>query len=201
MIGVGWHRNDIARHDVGGPLGPTVAAAYDAWQFTARAESGRAYKVEPNLTLVPHATANYAYYDPDDYRETDPSTGEALPAIGGLGLDVQTEALRSFRLGLGVLARWDIAIETDAMLQPELRFSYRRELIGDRFETTSEFIGAPGLATFRTLGVEPPADILNLGVGALLATAGGIDLRASYDLELKQGYTAHGGYVRASVLF
>lgn len=201
MIGVGWHRNDIARHDVGGPLGPTVTAAYDAWQLTARAETGRVYKVEPNLTLVPHATVNYAYYDPDDYRETDPSPGDAIPAIGGLGLNVRTEALRSFRVGLGVFARWEIAIDTDALLQPELRLNYRRELIGDRFETTSEFIGAPGLASFRTLGVEPPADILNLGVGALLATAGGIDLRASYDLELKQDYTAHGGYVRASVPF
>lgn len=201
MLGYGWHQNDIARHDVGGPLGPTVTASYDAWQFTARTEAGRPYKGGANLTLVPHLSANYAYYSPDDYRETDPSAGDAIPAIGGLGLDVKTKSLQSFRLGLGVLARWDVELGGNALLQPELRLNYRRELIGDRFETTSEFIGAPGLASFQTLGVDPPRNILDLGVGALLATAGGVDIRANYDLELKQDYTAHGGYVRASVAF
>lgn len=56
-----------------------------------------------------------------------------------------------------------------------------------------------GIVSFKALGVDPPFDILDLG--ALLATAGGIDVRASYDLELKGGHTAHGGYVRASVAF
>lgn len=155
---------------------------------------GRAYAGGGNLTLVPHASATFASYDPDAYTEA---------GAGGLGLAVKGESLSSGRLGAGVLARWDIELSGGALLQPELRLDYRRELIADRFETTSEFIGAPGLATFRTHGVEPPADILNLnlGVGALLATAGGIDLRASYDLELKQDYTAHGGYMRASVPF
>lgn len=58
-----------------------------------------------------------------------------------------------------------------------------------------------GIVSFKALGVDPPFDILDLGVGALLATAGGIDVRASYDLELKGSHTAHGGYVRASVAF
>jgi hypothetical protein len=38
-------------------------------------------------------------------------------------------------------------------------------------------------------------------VGAVLATAGGIDLRANYDLELKEDYVAHGAYLRASLPF
>ncbi|MEQ1866241.1 MAG: autotransporter outer membrane beta-barrel domain-containing protein, partial [Micropepsaceae bacterium] len=120
--------------------------------------------------------------------------------VGGLGLTVTPESLLSVRVGLGLLARWDLKLGDSELLQPELRLDYRRDLTRERFETVSEFLGAPGIA-FATQGVEPPADILNLGVGALLATAGGVDLRASYDLELKEDYTAHAGYVRASIPF
>lgn len=190
MLGYGWHANDIARHDVGGPGGPSALASYDAWSFAARAEAGRAYAHGAGLTLTPRAVASFVHYDADSYTESSP-----------LGLSVAPEALESLRLGLGVVARWDVAIDADALLQPELRLDYRRGLIADRFETISEFAGAPGLAAFHTQGVEPGRDILNLGIGALLATAAGIDLRASYDLELKEDYTAHGGYIRASVAF
>jgi outer membrane autotransporter protein len=200
MLGYGWHANDVARHDVGGTPGPTLASSYDAWQITARAEAGRPYMVDRKLTLIPHLTANYAYYDAEAYSEAFAATGE-VPLGGTLALDVAPESLESFRLGLGVLARWDVEVGADALLQPELRLNYRHEFIGDRFETTSEFVGAPGLASFRTLGVDPPRDILDVGVGALLSSAGGIDVRASYDLELKDSYTAHGGYLRASVSF
>lgn len=191
MLGVGWHRNDIARHDVGGIPGNTAGGAYDATQVTARAEAGLAYDGGGTLTLLPRLTANYAYYDADGYSET---------GVGGLGLTVAPESLSSVRVGLGLLARWDLKLGDGELLQPELRLDYRRDLTRERFETVSEFLGAPGIA-FATQGVEPPADILNLGVGALLATAGGVDLRASYDLELKEDYTAHAGYVRASIPF
>jgi outer membrane autotransporter protein len=189
MLGYGWHANDIARHNVGGPAGPTVRANYDAWSFAARAEAGRAYAYGDGLTLSPRAVASYVHYEPDEYTESGP-----------LGLTVAAETKESFRLGLGVVARWDVALDADALLQPELRLDYRHDLAGDRFETISEFTGAPGGA-FVTEGVRPGRDILNLGIGALLATAAGVDVRASYDLELKEDYAAHGGYVRASVAF
>ena len=191
LLAYGWHANDIARHGVGGIPGNTATGNYDADHITARAELGRAYKGGENLTLIPRAHLNAAWYAPDGYSEQ---------GVGGLGLTVAPDDLTSVRIGLGILARWDITLSGDELFQPELRLDYRRDLTRERFETTSEFLGAPGIV-FRTQGVEPAADVLNLGVGALLATAGGIDLRASYDLELKEDYTAHAGYVRAAVPF
>jgi outer membrane autotransporter protein len=191
LLAYGWHQNDIVRHDVGGVPANNASGAYDASQLSARVELGRAFAAGRRLTLIPHLTLSYATYDPDGYTET---------GVGGLGLTVVGDSLESLRVGAGLLARWDFALDGGGRLQPELRLSYRNELARDRFETTSEFLGAPGVA-FRTQGVEPPADILNLGLGALLATAGGVDLRASYDLELKEDYVAHGGYVRASLPF
>lgn len=185
------HNNDIARHDVGGIPGNTATGSYDASTFNLRAELGRAYAGGGTLIWIPRATFNAAWYSPDGYSEQ---------GVGGLGLTVLPDDLTSVRLGLGVLARWDMKLSGGELFQPELRLDYRRDLTQDRFETTSEFLGAPGI-TFRTQGVEPAADILNLGLGALLATESGIDFRASYDLELKEDYTAHAGYVRASIPF
>jgi outer membrane autotransporter protein len=191
LLAYGWHANDIARHDVGGIPGNTATGSYDADHITARAELGRAYKGGDTLTLIPRVHVNAAWYSPDGYSEQ---------GVGGLGLTVAPDDLTSVRLGVGVLARWDITLSGEELFQPELRLDYRRDLTRERFETTSVFLGAPGI-TFRTQGVEPAADILNLGVGALLATAGGVDLRASYDVELKEDYTAHAGYLRASIPF
>ncbi len=191
LLAYGWHANDIARHDVGGIPGNTATGSYDADHITARAEFGRAYKGGDTLTLIPRAHLNAAWYSPDGYSEQ---------GVGGLGLTVAPDDLTSVRLGVGVLARWDITLSGEELFQPELRLDYRRDLTRERFETTSVFLGAPGI-TFRTQGVDPAADILNLGVGALLATAGGVDLRASYDVELKEDYTAHAGYLRASIPF
>lgn len=191
LLAYGWHANDIARHNVGGIPGNTATGSYDADHVTVRAELGRAYKAGGALTLLPRVHANAASYSPEGYSEQ---------GVGGLGLTVAPENLTSVRLGLGALARWDIALSGGALLQPELRLDYRRDLTRERFETVSEFLGAPGV-TFVTQGVEPPADILNIGVGAVLATAGGVDFRASYDVELKDDYVAHAGYVRASIPF
>jgi outer membrane autotransporter protein len=191
LLAYGWHANDIIRHDVGGIPGNTATGSYDADHVAARVELGRAYRGGDALTLVPRVHLNAAWYSPDGYAEQ---------GVGGLGLVVGPEDLTSLRLGLGLLARWDIALSGGELFRPELRIDYRRDLTQPRFETAAEFLGAPGIV-FRTQGVEPAADILNLGVGALLATAGGVDLRASYDLELKDDYTAHAGYVRASIPF
>lgn len=191
LLAYGWHANDIARHNVGRIPGNTATGSYDADHVTVRAELGRAYKAGGALTLLPRVHANAAWYSPGGYSEQ---------GVGGLGLTVAPEDLTSVRLGLGVLARWDVALSGGELFQPELRLDYRRDLTRERFETVSEFLGAPGI-TFVTQGVEPPADILNIGVGAVLATAGGVDFRASYDVELKDDYVAHAGYVRASVPF
>ena len=95
----------------------------------------------------------------------------------------------SARLGLGFLARWDVMLSGGDLFQPELRLDYRRDLSQERFETVSEFLGAPGIA-FRTQGVEPAADILILGVGALLATAAGIDKRVTTHT-LRHSFATH----------
>src|SRR5262249_21268911 len=110
LLAFGWHQNDIVRHDVGGIPANNATGEYDASQLSARAELGRAFAAGRRLTLIPHFTLSYAAYDPDGYTEE---------GVGGLGLVVAAESLESVRLGAGLIARWDFALDDGGRFQPE----------------------------------------------------------------------------------
>ena len=178
--------NAVTRTNVGGAPGLIATGEYDSSAFSLRAETGRDYKDRRNMTLTPKVSANYLHYDSDDYTETGAS---------GAGLNVESETMQVFELGLGLDIAWLYQQAGGAFFKPRVNGGVRYDFIGDEVETTSNFIA--GGAAFRTTGAEPAQTTVDIGAGMTYYTTDNWELTADYDYESKEDYTSHAGVLRA----
>jgi uncharacterized protein with beta-barrel porin domain len=58
-----------------------------------------------------------------------------------------------------------------------------------------------GGTAFETRGYDPPASSWNLGARVSLLTADAVPLSLNYDLEWKEGFQRHSGYVNPRYAF
>ncbi len=189
QLGYVFADNDTTRYDVGGVIALNANGDFDSEQLIARAELGRSYAYG-SATIVPKVSANYMHYSADSYTET---------GAGGANLNVNSDDMNLFELGLGVEASWLNKNSDGSYLKPELRAGVRHDLIGDEFESNSSFTG--GGATFKTDGIDPAQTTFNLGAGVTYYSTTNWDLSADYDFEAKSDYDAHSGVLRAAYKF
>lgn len=184
-----WNDVDTTRFNVG--LGDdTASGSFDAYQFTARAEVGQNLRFN-EMVVTPNVMAHWTHYNADTYTET---------GAGTANLTVDHDNLNVFELGVGVNASWDMAIADGSVVVPEVRAGYRYDLIGDEVQTSSQFVGAPGV-TFVTEGFTPARSTFNVGAGVKFQTVANWEFTANYDYEFKSDYDSHAGFIRAGFRF
>ncbi|MCE9507014.1 MAG: autotransporter outer membrane beta-barrel domain-containing protein [Alphaproteobacteria bacterium] len=188
MLAGALNKNTTLRHNVGFSS-LNAHGEFDSHQFAARAEGGRVYKID-NLTFTPMALLNAVYYSADPYTET-----------GALGYDltVTSRDLSLVEVGFGGKVAWNFWSPYGERVMPELHASYRRDLVGDKIETSSTFAG--GGSAFAGSGPDPAVDKLNLGAQLKYLSVGSVELTASYDFDIKKDYAAHTALMRLGYKF
>jgi uncharacterized protein with beta-barrel porin domain len=183
------NHNTTLRHDVDLTPGLNAAGDFNSHQFAARAEGGRVFSMG-SFTFTPMALVNWVYYKADDYIET---------GAGSADLNVSTQDLQQVDLGLGAKIAGHFGSAGDARYVPEIHGNYRREMIGDRLETTSVFTG--GGPAFSGESPIPARNKFNLGAQFKYSTVDNVELTASYDFDTKQDFTSHAGMLRVGYKF
>lgn len=182
---------DTVRHNVGGIVGNTARANFNADQYSARAEVGRSLDVGSGISITPSGLVNYSYVDVEDYTER---------GAGGLSLrNVDTDEMQVLEFGVNVKAEANLKDGNGGSLKPNVHAGVRHDVIGDDLATTGFLAG--GGAAFKTEGFDAAQTTGNIGTGLKWETAGGFDFSANYDYEYKSDYDAHSGYVRAGYRF
>lgn len=189
---VAYARNSIdqVRHNVGGVAGLNAAADYDSNQYIVYAEAGHDVALDDSAVLTPKVLAHYQHIAIDGYTET---------GAGGANLNVGSDDLNVFELGLGAEMAWNLKSENGGKVRPALNVGYRHDLIGDSVETTSNFTG--GGASFKTEGVDAAKGTFNVGASLGVQLDNNWEVSADYDYEVKSDYNAHSAHVRAGYKF
>ncbi len=185
-----WNDNEQTRHNVGGVSGLTAEGDFDSNQYIAYAEVGRDYAVANDTTFTPYVLAHYQHISIDDYTET---------GAGGANLNVNSDDLDIFELGLGAQVAWDLDGANGSKMRPALSVGYRHDLIGDAVDTTSTLAG--GGAAFETSGLEPAQGTFDAGASISYAMDNNWEFTADYSYEVKSDYSAHTGSLRAGYKF
>jgi outer membrane autotransporter protein len=185
-----WNDIDQTRHNVGGVSGLTAEADYDSDQYIAYLEAGRDFQVTQSGTLTPHVLAHYQHIGIDSYGEE---------GAGGANLNVNSEDLDIFELGVGAEMAWDLQTNGGNKIRPSINVGYRHDLVGDDVSSTSNFAG--GGASFETNGLEPAQGTGNIGAALTYSMDNNWSFTADYDYEVKSDYDAHSGFVRAGYKF
>lgn len=189
QVGYTWGNNDTTRSNVGGIAGLTANGDYDSSQFNVRGEVGRDY-MSGETKLTPKLVADYTWYSADDYTET---------GAGTANLNVDADSQNILNLGVGLDAGWMVKHSDGSYLEPAVHALARYDVIGDEIETTNTFTG--GGASFVTQGADPARASLDLGADVTFHTTQNWDLKAGYNFEVKQDFTAHSGQLKAAYKF
>ncbi len=191
-IGYTYGDNETTRSNVGGVAGLNAKSDYGSHQAQARAIVARDYNLTKHegVRVTPKALVKYTYYQNEDINET---------GAGGANLDVDSEALNIFEVGVGVDVRKDYVQDNGGVISPEVSAGYRYDLVGDAVQTTSTFEG--GGPSFRSEGADPDQDTFNLGVGVGYTTPSSMEFTASYDYENKDEFDSHSAFIRLAAPF
>jgi uncharacterized protein with beta-barrel porin domain len=73
------------------------------------------------------------------------------------------------------------------------------EALDEKVSTTSTFTGGGG--SFKTSGFDPANHSLLAGAGLTFASLDNFDLKATYDMEMKDDYTSHSALLRGEWKF
>ncbi len=177
QLGAGWNEYDLTR-TIGAGVGKATATT-SGWQGNAKAELGIDILLG-NLTVTPVIGAQGTYLNVDGYTETGGGTA---------GLTVKPEAMATVDASAGVRAAYTVALADGSTVRPMLRASVVNRTGDKALNSTSQFRG--GGAAFKTPGAETESSAVVLGAGLLLATAGGTDLTADYDAEIRSSSLNH----------
>jgi uncharacterized protein with beta-barrel porin domain len=191
QFGYAYNKINSDRHNVVNP-GDTANADYNSHQFSAKLALGSDYSVDYSTLLTPSISADYTHLATGGYDET---------GIGNAGLEVSSASLNILKLGVGVNTTWNLINRDGSMLKPSVRAGYTYNLINDKVETTSSFIGDPAGTIFTTSGPDPDRSAFNLGGGLTYMTNANWDLSGNYDYTYKSSYTSHAGVLRATARF
>ncbi|MBI2790854.1 MAG: autotransporter domain-containing protein [Gammaproteobacteria bacterium] len=154
-----------------------------AWQYGAKAELGYIFG-EQALKTIPMVSLYYSHLDMKSYTEIGANT--ANQTIDDEGFDI-------LQGGLGIKFAYDCP-HGRTLYQPELHLNAFYDFIGDRFETTSQFVGSG--PSFTTSGFKPAQDSYNIGASVSIFGDNNVTLTASYDFDFKDDYTANSGFLR-----
>lgn len=186
QFGLGMNNYEMTRTVSGAG---TATGETDGWQTSVKGEIGRDFAAG-NFTLTPSVGAQFTYLDVDGYTET---------GAGAASLVVNPDAMATVDFSANARAAYTIALANGGTLQPNLRAGVSTRAGDTNMDATSRFTSAA--TTFATPSVEADRTGFNLGAGLLLGSAGGVDLSADYDADMRSSYTGHTGKLKLRVAF
>lgn len=146
------HNYQPDRHISVGAVSDSARADYDAWQLSARAETGFVYQYN-KILFQPTLSLFYAHLDRDNYTET---------GAGAIGLVVRPRDINSVVASIGPKISTVLGSE-GASLIPEFHAYYNYEMANSKEQYLSNFIGGGPL--FETDGIEGKRSSYTVGVG------------------------------------
>lgn len=167
------HDYEIKRNIRAGAVSSSAASLLEAWQISARAETGFVYQYN-KILFQPTLGLFYSYLDRDNYTET---------SGGGLSLVNRPGDIESLRLSVGSKIS-SVLGSAGASLIPEFHAYYNFEILGAREQYLSNFVvGGP---IFETNGIEPKRSSYVLGVALSAYGFENISCHVALDYEFNE---------------
>jgi len=164
-------------------------ADYDGAQGSIKAGLGREFRFDDGVEITPSISLQYNHVYIDSYTES---------GADASNLDVGSQNYDSLYLTLN--SEFSRTYEIDAgTLAPEIHIGYMYEALDEKVSTTSTFTGGGG--SFKTSGFDPANHSLLAGAGLTFASLDNFDLKATYDMEMKDDYTSHSALLRGEWKF
>ena len=191
QVGYGYNTINSTRHDVNGPgTGVSAYGTTHSDQYDAKLSLGRDYPVDYGTVLTPDVSASYTYLNTSGYTETGT----------GANLTVGSNSQSALDLGVGVKAAWKLKNEDGSLMKPVVHVGYAYDAIGDKIDTTANFVGSPS-AAFVTSGPSPERNKFNAGAGVTYMTTANWDMSANYNFQYRSDYQSHTGTLRLTSHF
>lgn len=164
-------------------------ADYRGHLFGASMETGYGIGLGKKTAFTPLVSLAYSHLIVPGYSET---------GAGSLDLNVDEQDYDDLRFGIG--GKLEAAQECSfGKVTSEVHAKYLYDIIADRQNMVATFAG--GGTAFAVVGYKPARSGTNVGTGLILATKKDVTLSLQYDLELRQNYYAHTGFLNVAYKF
>ena len=190
IVTYGQNGYDGRRHITVGAVNRIATADYDGEQVAVKGTVGRDYPLSDATYLTPYVGLHYVHLDVDGYTET---------GAGAANLTVEDESSEALQSTLGVSFRKQMKTADGLDVVPELHLAWLHEFLDEEQTNTSTFTG--GGASFATRGFDPANDSLNVGASLSVYSGNNVDVRATYDFEIKDDFKGHSGMLVARFNF
>lgn len=171
-------------------VGDSAQANYGGMGYMARAELGSHYQFANDLILTPSITLTAARNQVRDYDET---------GAGSLNLHVKNDSANFFEARIGGQLKKTITLKKGTTLYPQISASYGYDFAGNKQKVTSNFIGQT--TSFSSTGSNIAQGSLKLGTGMALYTVHDLSFSTLYELEKRNDYISHTGWIKFGVSF
>ena len=160
-----------------------ATADFDGDQIGVRARLGRTWAYE-GVDVSPYVALSYVHLDIDGYTEI---------GAGAANLTVNDQDFDALESTLGVSVSKQYKTENGNTYVPAVHVAWKHEYLDEGQANTSTF--ASGAPSFSTRGLDPDDDTLNLGVSVDMYNSESVDVRASYEYQVRDDYDSHTGYL------
>ncbi|MBF0485053.1 MAG: autotransporter domain-containing protein [Candidatus Omnitrophica bacterium] len=163
-------------------------AHYRGGLYGAALETGYAIKLG-KVIFTPLTALSYSRLHVAKYAEA---------GADALDLNVNEQNYDNLRTALG--GKLEVKREFSwGSLLPEIHARYSYDIIADRQNMVASFAG--GGTAFTTQGYKPAKSGASVGTAVTLATKRNITISLEYDLELREDYYAHTGFLNVTFKF
>lgn len=184
-VGAAYNNYLINRNIFFGRINSYPRARFHGIQTGAIAEAGYVYGMKM-LHAIPFASLYYSNLNLRAYEEKRSQAANQM--VDGADYNM-------LQAGLGLRLIDDYVINEKMLFQGEFHLQALYDFIGDRMQTTSQFVGAG--PSFITPGFSPVQDSYNIGLSGTIYGINAVIFTANYDFDYKKDYTSHAGYLRA----
>ena len=166
----------------------TISGAYatgktHAHQYNVTLRAGMPFSFEGGPTITPNVGLFYSKTHMASYLEKN---------AGRWNLEVDSDRTHVLEASLGASLAQEHISANGSILRPELRAAVLYEFLGDDAATTAKYTDTG--ATFKTLGIRHAKVGGTVGAGVGYTTEDGRwEVRADYDVEIRQDFVSHNG--------
>jgi len=169
-------------------LSRTAHAQFDAKQLSAQLFYGKHIRYNNELLVSPYIGSQYSRLAIDSYQES---------GAQGANLRIAKSNQESLEAVLGTAIQKTFQTGSGHQIVPELHASWRRELIDNAIEASSQFIG--GGVSFKIQAPDTSDNTFTIGASISLYRQDGIDIKANYDYASRSGYSNHSGFINVKI--
>ena len=179
----GLSLNESTRHIGFGTVNRTAVADFVSHRPSTYLEYGMNAEWG-GWSMMPYTSLTWTYFGRQDFTET---------GAGGLNLHFNEQDSQSLRTNVGVAMRRPVAVSDNVELIPQLRISWRHEVLDDSAVANGSLpVGSTG--QFGVQGAQLGRNALNLAPGIACAVSSNALLFIAYEAQLSSRHHAHGGH-------